>query len=174
MRWMWLLCLFCSFVSFGCQPQETTDNRLPDAARVQELLELSNKQLLVREEQAIDDFALRHGIDLKRTGSGLRYRIEQDGEGPGAGYADYVELDYSVYLLNGDLMYSSGDEGPLAFRVGRGGAVAGIDEGVRLLNRGAKATFIIPYHLAHGMPGDGKRIPGRSTIIYRVELTNIL
>jgi FKBP-type peptidyl-prolyl cis-trans isomerase len=42
-----------------------------------------------------------------------------------------------------------------------------------LLRVGDKARFILPSHLAHGVPGDGVKIPRRATIIYDLELINI-
>lgn len=174
MRLFWFGCALCCFIPFGCQNNGPPNGELPDAARVQQVLEMSNKQLLAREEQAVEDFLVRQGMEMQQTGSGLRYKITESGEGPLADYARYVELEFSVYLLNGDLVYSSREEGSLQFRVGHGGAVPGLDEGVRKLNQGAKAVFVIPYHLAHGIQGDGQNIPARATIVYEVELINIL
>ncbi len=157
----------------GCQPaQEDKKNGL-DTRQMQQMLEMTNKQLLAREEQMIDDFLTRFGWEMEQSGSGLRYKIREQGTGPEVSYGNVVELAHAVYLLNGDPVYSSHEDGHLQFRVGRGGAVSGLDEGVRLLRQGAKATFILPYHLAYGIPGDQDRIPGRSTIVYEVELIHI-
>lgn len=157
----------------GCQSEYDGAQTIPDTRQLQHVLEMTNKRLLAREEQMIDDFLDRYGWEMEESGSGLRYKIREPGEGQKASYGSFVELAYDIYLLNGDPVYSSDDEGLLKFRVGRGGAVVGIDEGVRLLRQGAKATFILPFHLAHGIPGDSDRIPGRTTIIYQVELINI-
>ena len=60
------------------------------------------------------------------------------------------------------------------FRIGQGGVESGLEEGVLLLlHEGDKATFIMPPHLAHGLPGDGNRIPARSIIVYEVELVKV-
>ncbi len=165
------LMLFLLFSA--CRSEQADVQAGLDTWQLQQVLEMTNKKLLAREEQMIDDFLTRYGWDMEQSGSGLRYKIRKPGEGPKASYGSFVELAYDVYLLNGDPVYSSDDEDLLQFRVGRGGAVTGMDEGVRLLRQGAKATFILPFHLAHGIPGDGNRIPGRTTIIYQVELINI-
>jgi hypothetical protein len=31
----------------------------------------------------------------------------------------------------------------------------------------------MPYYLAHGVPGDGDKIPRRATIIYQIELIEL-
>ncbi len=171
-RLIFLFIVFMIFHLLSCQ-KETQQRQPADPGQIGKVLELSNKRLLAREEQAMDDFLVRYGWEMHETGSGLRYKIDLEGDGAKAVYGQIVELTYDVYLLNGDHVYSSEEDGALRFRVGRGAEVTGLDEGVRLLNQGAKATFIIPFHLAHGIPGDGKRIPGRTTIIYQVEFTNI-
>jgi len=38
---------------------------------------------------------------------------------------------------------------------------------------GDKATFIMPPHLAYGLPGDGNKIPARSVIAYEVILVKV-
>lgn len=166
--------VFLLLLLVSCRPEQEGAQPGLDTRHMQQVLEMTNKQLLAREEQMIDDFLARFGWEMEQSGSGLRYKIREPGEGPKASYGRMVELAYAVYLLNGDLVYASEDNGLLQFRVGRGGAVTGIDEGVRYLRQGAKATFILPFHLAHGIPGDGDRIPGRATIIYKVELINIV
>ncbi len=171
-RLIFLFIVFVTFHLLSCQ-KETQQRQLVDQQQIGKVLELSNKRLLAQEEQAIDDFLVRYGWEMDETGSGLRYKIDEEGNGPKAAYGQIVELTYDVYLLNGDHVYSSEEDGVLQFKVGRGAEVTGLDEGVRLLNQGAKATFIIPFHLAHGIPGDGNRIPGRKTIIYHVEITTI-
>jgi len=39
-----------------------------------------------------------------------------------------------------------------------------------LMNKGAKAKFILPSHLAHGLLGDENKIPSNATVIYDIEL----
>lgn len=171
LSWTVLVALVLLFTA--CHTAQDETQTRPDTHQMQQMLEMTNKQLLAREEQMIDDFLVRFGWQMEESGSGLRYKIQEQGTGPMASHESNVTLAYDVYLLNGDPVYSSNEDGPLQFRVGRGGAVSGIDEGVRLLRQGAKATFILPFHLAHGIPGDGDRIPGRTTIVYQVELINI-
>jgi len=50
---------------------------------------------------------------------------------------------------------------------------SGLEEGILLLRVGDKATFIMPPHLAHGLQGDGDRIPARSIIMYDVLLLKV-
>lgn len=134
----------------------------------------SNIYLIELEEEIIDDFLARYGWEMHKTGSGLRYRIDKQGEGPLASYGNLAVIEYDVFLITGDKVYSSAERGPKSFTVGRGGVESGLEEGILFLNKGAKATILLPFHLAHGVPGDGDKIPKRASIIYQIELIELL
>ncbi len=158
-----------------CGGEEVSQQHI--SAGVMELEEAlleSNKHLIELEEEAIDDFIERYGWEMRKTGSGLRYIIHEEGKGQPAGYGDIAIIEYEIYLVTGDKVYSSADKGPLSFTVGRGGVESGLEEGILMMHQGGHATFIMPSHLAHGVPGDGIKIPRRASIIYKVELINLL
>ncbi len=48
---------------------------------------------------------------------------------------------------------------PIRFPVGTPGMIKGVDEGIQLLNKGAKATLILPSSLAYGQQGNGQVQP---------------
>jgi len=54
--------------------------------------------------------------------------------------------------------------------IGKSDIEPGLNEGLRLLKPGGKAMFILPPFLAHGFVGDGKKIPPRTIIVYRVNV----
>jgi len=138
-----------------------------------EALEKANKYLLIQENEEIERFIKRHHWDMRSTGSGLRYQIYDQGKGKKVEKGDYVTLNYRVFLLNGDLIYSSETEGPKTFKVGKGGVESGLEELVLLLHKGDKVRAIFPAHLAYGLKGDMKKIPPKTTIIYDLQLTEI-
>ena len=49
----------------------------------------------------------------------------------------------------------------------------GLHEGIKYMKVGEKAKMILPSHLAHGLIGDSKKIPPRSTIVYDIELLDL-
>lgn len=171
-RWLMLPLLLLMPGFLSCQG-EADRPVLPDVYQWQEAFIESNKYLNILEEEAIDDFIERFGWEMQRTGTGLRYKIDRKGEGPNVAYGDLVVVNYTVYLMTGDPVYSSANDEPLVFVAGRGGVESGLEEGIRLLNNKAMATFILPSYLAHGLPGDGHKIPRRSAIIYEIEVMGI-
>ncbi len=172
MKFFVVFCLF--FVLFACQNNdEPRDSYFSSKQEMEKILEESNKILLAKEKQAIEDFIDRHNLDIEETGTGLRYQIIKEGSGPKAQKGMLAVINYRIRLLTGDEVYNSKEDGAKEFRIGRGGVETGLEEGILLLNKGDKAIFIMPAHLAHGVPGDGVRIPLRTPIVYDVELIDL-
>ncbi|MFP4468622.1 MAG: FKBP-type peptidyl-prolyl cis-trans isomerase [Bacteroidales bacterium] len=167
--------LLMAFIVLPACETDKEDEPFPHAGRLEQAFTTSNRRLIEAEEDAINDFVDRYGWEMQETGSGLRYRITSSGNGPGAAKNQTAVVDYTVYLITGDPVYSTEDEGePLVFTIGRGGVVSGLEEGILLLDEGDQAVFIMPSHLAHGVPGDGRSIPRRATIIYEIELLELI
>lgn len=166
--------IFCVilFSIFACRRPAEQGN-LPDQKEIGITLEATNKILLEAEKYEIIDFIGRYGWQMHETGSGLWYQIYKQGNGNQAMPGMLATLRYSMHLLTGDLVYSSDNDGLKQFRIGRGGVEPGLEEAVLLLRQGDKARFILPSHLAYGVPGDGARIPTRATIVYDVELIKL-
>lgn len=146
-----------------------TENREENSKKLIEV----NKALVRKDRLRINGYAERNNLDMKETGTGLWYLIIEKGEGARVEKGNLVNLDYTLSLLDGKECYNSKSNGIKTFVVGQGGVESGLEEGVLLLHAGDKAKFIMTPHLAHGLTGDGNKIPGRSIIIYDVELLSI-
>lgn len=160
------------FLISACQGIGEKHN-VQDSQHIRETLEETNKILLESEKQEIKDFISRYGWEMQETGTGLWYQIYETGRGKKAEGGENALIHYNIHLLTGDLVYTSETDGAREFKIGRGGVEPGLEEGILLLREGDKARFILPSHLAHGLPGDGVKIPARATIIYDVELIEI-
>lgn len=131
----------------------------------------ANRLLVKMDHDKIVSYIAGKDLDMKETSSGLWYAIT-----PGARRDTNVQtgmlvtLKYRVSLLNGNICYDSDSLGVKQFIVGKGGVESGLEEGILLLKQGDKALFIMPPHLAHGLQGDGNRIPQRAIIVYDVDL----
>ncbi len=109
------------------------------------------------------------------TESGLAYFMIKEGEGEQAKAGKKVSVHYTGKLADGTKFDSSHDRNePIEFPLGEGRVIPGWDEGIALLKVGGKATFIIPPHLAYGARGAGGVIPPNATLIFEVELMDIL
>lgn len=116
--------------------------------------------------------ALSEGFD--QTESGLLYKIIQKGDGIKPQKGQNVSLHYKGMFAEGGVFDDSYKRGnPIEFPIGMGNVIPGWDEGILLLNKGDKARFVIPSHLAYGEAGAGGVIPPNATLVFDVELMNI-
>lgn len=164
--------LLFAFCLFSCKNQKTVNKQEEHKTTKDELIKV-NRILVMKDQQRIKGYLERHDIQMQQTETGLWYFIAEKGSGPKAESGKQATINYRIGLLDGTECYNSEEDGPKSFTIGRGGVESGLEEGILLLNEGGKANFIMPPYLAHGLPGDGKRIPARAVIVYDVELVSI-
>ncbi|MBO5762601.1 MAG: FKBP-type peptidyl-prolyl cis-trans isomerase, partial [Lentisphaeria bacterium] len=86
---------------------------------------------------------------------------------------DKVKVHYTGKLLSGDVFDSSVARGePASFGLNQ--VIRGWTEGLQLMPIGAQYRFFIPAKLAYGESGSPGAIPPNATLIFDVELLDIL
>jgi FKBP-type peptidyl-prolyl cis-trans isomerase FkpA len=164
--------IFSALLALSCTSQdkpETVDRTIPGR---EEMLR-ANHFLVGKDMEIIDAYIKRRKWELEFTESGLGYQIYEKGDGPRVEKGNILTFNFTLSLLDGRICYSSQEDGPKTFRVGRGGVESGLEEGVLLLREGDKARFILPPFLAHGLIGDQSRIPARAVLVYELELIRV-
>ncbi len=113
--------------------------------------------------------------DKTTTESGLQYEDIIAGDGETAKTGDRVSVHYTGWLENGMKFDSSKDRNdPFQFHLGKGMVIRGWDEGVQGMQIGGKRKLTIPSELGYGARGAGGVIPPNATLIFDVELLEIL
>jgi len=110
---------------------------------------------------------------MQTTTSGLRYIIHEAGaEGTKPAKGDQVSVHYYGMLDADAKMFDTSFKAgqPYQFPLGMGQVIPGWDEGILLLNKGAKATLFIPASLGYGAAGSPPVIPENADLIFYVEL----
>lgn len=117
-------------------------------------------------------------INKGRTGvvelpSGLQYQVLKQGNGAKPSATDKVKCHYHGTLINGTVFDSSVQRGqPAVFGVNQ--VIPGWVEALQLMPVGSKWHLFIPSNLAYGEHGAGEMIEPNSTLIFDVELLDIV
>lgn len=107
------------------------------------------------------------------TASGLQYQILSEGKGARPTKENKVRVHYTGTFIDGSIFDSSVQRGqPVEFPVM--GVISGWSEALQLMSVGSKYRVFIPSSLAYGDQGAGQAIPPGSTLIFEVELLDIV
>ncbi len=105
--------------------------------------------------------------------SGLQYMVITQGSGAMPGPEDIVKVHYTGTTIEGTKFDSSYDRGePAQFRVSN--VIRGWVEGLQLMHEGTKMMLYVPYNLAYGERGAGNVIKPFETLIFEVELLEVI
>lgn len=105
--------------------------------------------------------------------SGLQYKILKESDGDLPTLKSKVKCHYEGRFINGQIFDSSYKRGePAVFGVTQ--VIKGWTEALQLMSKGSKWELYIPYNLAYGETGSHGSIPPYCTLIFTVELIDIL
>jgi FKBP-type peptidyl-prolyl cis-trans isomerase FklB len=144
----------------------------------QEMEEKMQKENAEKGKKALEEgrvFLENNGkrAEVTTTKSGLQYEVLKEGNCKHPKATDKVRCHYEGTLIDGTVFDSSYQRNePAVFGLNQ--VITGWTEGVQLMGEGAKFRFYIPYLLAYGEAGAGASIPPYSTLIFDVELLEVL
>jgi FKBP-type peptidyl-prolyl cis-trans isomerase len=121
------------------------------------------------------------------TASGLFYTVTKQGTGDKPAVGDTVYVNYVGKFVTGKLFETNIKDvaqkektfnpmmqyKPIPVAVGVKAVIPGWDEGLQLMNKGEKATFVIPSKLAYGEQGN-QIIQPFTPLVFDVEVVNIV
>lgn len=110
---------------------------------------------------------------VQTTASGLQYIVEKEGTGAKPVATDRVKVHYTGTLLDGKVFDSSVErKEPAVFGVTE--VIRGWTEVLQLMPVGSKWKVFIPSDIAYGDRGTGSDIGPGSTLIFDIELLDIV
>jgi FKBP-type peptidyl-prolyl cis-trans isomerase len=116
--------------------------------------------------------ALKDGV--KQLESGLQYQVITEGDGPIPKVTDRVKIHFIGKSIAGTVFESTaGSEEPPTIAVG-GIGIRGLVEAVMRMKTGSKWTLFVPPELAYGVNGAPPDIEPNQTLIFELELLEIV
>ena len=154
--------------------REEQQVRMEEAAKVQ----------LVTDEKAINDFLKSNNIQAQRAAGGTYVEIIQPGTGPNIDTTVMAVVNYTgkdlktgkVFDSNVDPQFNHVQPFPVNMTTDPtlgGRVIPGWTDGLKMLNKGAKARLYIPSTLAYGAQGNRDILPN-TNLVFDVEITDVL
>lgn len=153
--------IFTAFVATSCIGESDIITRTADMEK-QEL------------DQALATI-ISKGYDIDTTALGIYYVMHKEGVGPTALPGDTLYLKYVGYLMDGTIFDASEyhyHDSIWEFVFKDIDLIAGFDDGISVMNKGAEIDMIIPSELAYGAYGSGIIAP-YTTILFSAILRDI-
>jgi len=135
-----------------------------------------NKKLIANEESQIDSIIKSNpGTKYLASDKGYWYFYENevtaDTITPKRG--DVAFFDYDVKDIKGNIIYSETELRPQVYLVDKENIMMGLRDGIKLMNKGEKVTFLFPSHMGFGYHGDNKKIGINQPLVCTVTLNDI-
>lgn len=136
-----------------------------------------NKKLIAGEESKIDaimqsDSASNYTASPK--GYWYKYDVKStatDSVFPKKG--DVAYFDYEVKDLDGNVIYTEFELKPQVYLVDKQDIMMGMRDGIKLMRKGEKVTFLFPSHMGYGYHGDNRRIGHNQPLMTTITLRDI-
>jgi FKBP-type peptidyl-prolyl cis-trans isomerase FklB len=158
---------------FSVKMQEIQAKRQEaEQARQAEANKITYKYLIAQGDSFLQKNKERNGVIV--TASGLQYEVVKMGTGKKPGLASTVKVNYTGKLIDGTQFDTSIGEGkvPAVFPVGN--VIKGWTEILQLMPVGSKFKAYVPEALAYGSSGAGETIKPYSTLVFDIELLEIV
>ena len=125
------------------------------------------KENLAKGEAFLAEKAKEEGV--VKTESGLLYKVVKEGKGDKVQSNQRAKVSYKGTLIDGTQFDSNASATFSPTQV-----VKGFGEGLQLMQKGGKYILYIPAELGYGVRGGGDKIPTNSTLIFEVEVLDIV
>lgn len=136
-----------------------------------------NKKLIAGEESKIEAIMKSDsGKQYVASPKGYWYKYEvkstsKDTMLPKKG--DVAYFDYEIKDLDGNVIYTEFELKPQTYLVDKQNIMMGMRDGIKLMKKGEKVTFLFPSHMGYGYHGDDRRIGHNQPLMTTISLRDI-
>ncbi len=162
-------------ITDGVQDKSSLEDLESYSPKLQELQKARMATLAEKEKAAGVAYLAKAAAETgaTRTASGIVIKTLTAGTGASPAAADQVKVHYEGRFVNGEIFDSSIERNePATFPLT--GVIPCWTEAVQLMKVGGKARIVCPSALAYGDEGRPPNMPGGATLVFQVELLDIV
>lgn len=134
-----------------------------------------NKKLIAGEEGQIDSI-IKSNPKIKylasTKGYWYSYEIQNQLDTLTPKKGDVAFFDYEIKDIKGNIIYSELELRPQTYFVDKQNILTGLRDGIKLMRKNEKVTFLFPSHMGYGYHGDNKKIGTNQPLLCTVTLRN--
>lgn len=153
-----------------------------------EFMQKRSAEQLQKDIATIDAYLAEKNITAEKTESGIRYVITKAGKGENGQPGQISKVNYSGYLLDGQLFDSSVKSiaeqkgiynpqrepyAPYDVTIDQSQVIKGWHEALKLMSKGSQGTFYIPSTLAYGPQQRSEIIKPNSILVFDMEVVEL-
>ncbi|SDB25447.1 FKBP-type peptidyl-prolyl cis-trans isomerase FklB [Desulfonatronum thiosulfatophilum] len=139
--------------------------------RQMEMIQRQSSENLEEGRAFMEEFQEQEGVQA--TESGILYRVITEGDGETPTAEDIVTVHYTGTLVDGTVFDSSVERGePATFPLQ--GVIPGWTEILQMMPQGSKWEVVIPPDMAYGQQQAGPIIQPNSTLVFEIELLDVV
>ncbi|HSD14197.1 MAG TPA: gliding motility-associated peptidyl-prolyl isomerase GldI [Flavobacterium sp.] len=134
-----------------------------------------NKKLINSEETLIKQIIAKDTANTyiaSPKGYWYYYDLKSDTETLTPKKGDIANFDYEVTDLSGNVIYTAEELKTQTYVVDKQHIMMGLRDGIKLMKKGEKVTFLFPSHMAYGYHGDNEKIGTNQPVICKVTLND--
>lgn len=169
---------------------ESTMTRDSFAIYQREFYQRKQAEQVIKDSTAIEAYLAKNNLTAQKTKSGLYYIITKPGKGENGQSGQAAKVDYTGYTLDGVYfdtsvknvaiekgLYNPEREkympyAPYDVTIDRSQVIMGWHEALKVLNKGSKATIIVPSRMAYGPQGKNQIKPNE-VLVFELEVVDL-
>jgi len=172
-----VLLFFILFFLGSCQEEQARRPVSRSSGTFMKESVIRNKKLIAAEEKIIDSI-IKNNPDktflASKKGYWYTYEIQNQSDTLRPKRGDVAFFEYEINDLYGNVIYTALELRPQKYLVDKQEIMMGLRDGIKLMRKNEKVTFLFPSHIAYGYLGDKNRIGPNIPISCTVTLTDFI
>ncbi|AWA31196.1 gliding motility-associated peptidyl-prolyl isomerase GldI [Flavobacterium magnum] len=175
MNWKQIMTMTLGILAAGCSQQQARKPVSHTGGTFMKESVVRNKKLIAGEEAVIDSIIKSDTVNkyiASKKGYWYYYVNQNTKDTLHPKKGDVAYFDYELNDIKGNVIYSEVELRPQVYHVDKQNIMMGMRDGIKLMKKNEKVTFLFPSHMGYGYHGDNKRIGPNTPLICTIALND--